>query len=266
VRILFAIGGDGTLRGAQAIVEEIGRRGLKIGVIGIPKTIDNDISYVERSFGFETAVAESRTAIYSAHTEATGARNGIGLVKLMGRESGFIAAYASLANSDVNLCLVPEVRFTLDGFLKALKNRMENRGHAVVVVGEGAGQDLVGISQDRDASGNIRYRDIGIFLRDRIKDYFTEEGTKVDLKYIDPSYTIRSMPANPRDSAFCLLLGHNAVHAGMEGRSNVVVGFWKNQFTYVPIPLATSKRKQIDPNGEFWDDVLSCTGQPRDMV
>jgi 6-phosphofructokinase 1 len=266
VRILFTVGGDDTLRGAQAIVEEIGRRGLKIGVVGIPKTIDNDISYVERSFGFETAVAESRTAIYSAHTEATGARNGIGLVKLMGRESGFIAAYASLANSDVNFCLVPEVRFTLDGFLKALKNRMENRGHAVVVVGEGAGQDLVGISQDRDASGNIRYRDIGIFLRDRIKDYFTEAGTKVDLKYIDPSYMIRSMPANPRDSAFCLLLGHNAVHAGMEGRSNVVVGFWKNQFTYVPIPLATSKRKQIDPNGEFWDDVLSCTGQPRDMV
>jgi 6-phosphofructokinase 1 len=265
VRILFTIGGDGTLRGAQAIAEEIGRRDLKICVIGIPKTIDNDISYVERSFGFETAVAESRTAIYSAHTEATGARNGIGLVKLMGRESGFIAAYATLANSDVNFCLVPEVRFTLDGFLKALKQRIENRGHAVVVVGEGAGQDLVGISQDCDASGNIRYRDIGIFLRDRIKDYFREAGIKVDLKYIDPSYTIRSMPANPRDSAFCLLLGHNAVHAGIEGRSNMLVGFWKNQFTYVPIPLATSKRKQIDPNGDFWDDVLSCTGQPRDM-
>ena len=266
VGILFTIGGDGTLRGAQAIVEEIGQRGLKIGVIGVPKTIDNDISYVERSFGFETAVAESRTAIYSAHTEATGVRNGIGLVKLMGRESGFIAAYAALANNDVNFCLIPEMRFTLEGFMRALKVRMERRGHAVVVVGEGAGQDLVGLSGERDASGNIRFQDIGVFLRDRIRAYFKEAGTPVDLKYIDPSYMIRSMPANPRDSAFCLRLGHNAVHAAMAGRTNLVVGFWKNQFTHVPIPLATSRRKQIDPDGRFWDDVISCTGQPRELI
>ena len=266
VGILFAIGGDGTLRGAQAISEEIGRRGEKIGVIGIPKTIDNDISYVEVSFGFETAVAESRTAIYSAHTEATGARNGVGLVKLMGRQAGFIAAYAALANNDVNFCLVPEVRFTLEAFLKALKQRLEKRGHAVIVVGEGAGQDLLGVSGERDASGNIRLGDIGVFLRDCIKNYFKEAEMQVDLKYIDPSYTIRSMPANPRDSAFCLLLGHNAVHAGMTGRTNMVVGFWKNQFTHVPIPLAVSKRKQIDPDGRFWSNVLSCTGQPREMI
>jgi 6-phosphofructokinase 1 len=264
--LLFTIGGDGTLRGARAISEEIGRRGLKIGVIGIPKTIDNDISYVEASFGFETAVAESRTAIFSAHTEATGARNGIGLVKLMGRQAGFIAAHAALANNDVNFCLVPEVRFTLEAFLRALRERLENRGHAVIVVGEGAGQDLVGISGERDASGNIRLGDIGIFLRDTIRNYFKEAEMKVDLKYIDPSYTIRSMPANPHDSAFCLLLGHNAVHAGMAGRTNMLVGFWKNQYTHVPIRLAVSKRKQIDPEGRFWSNVLSCTGQPREMV
>jgi 6-phosphofructokinase 1 len=264
--LLFTIGGDGTLRGARAISEEIGRRGLKVGVIGIPKTIDNDISYVEASFGFETAVAESRTAIFSAHTEATGARNGIGLVKLMGRQAGFIAAHAALANNDVNFCLVPEVRFTLEAFLRALRERLENRGHAVIVVGEGAGQDLVGISGERDASGNIRLGDIGIFLRDTIRNYFKEAEMKVDLKYIDPSYTIRSMPANPHDSAFCLLLGHNAVHAGMAGRTNMLVGFWKNQYTHVPIRLAVSKRKQIDPEGRFWSNVLSCTGQPRKMI
>jgi len=266
VGMLFAIGGDGTLRGAQALSEEIERRGQRIGVIGIPKTIDNDISYVEASFGFETAVAESRTAIYSAHTEAIGARNGKGLVKLMGRQAGFIAAYAALANNDVNFCLVPEVRFSLEAFLKALRQRLENRGHAVIVVGEGAGQDLVGVSGERDASGNIRLGDIGIFLRDTIRNYFKKAEVQVDLKYIDPSYTIRSMPANPRDSAFCLILGHNAVHAGMAGRTNTVVGFWKNQFTHVPIPLAVSRRKQIDPNGRFWSNVLSCTGQPREMM
>ena len=266
VRVLFTIGGDGTLRGAQAIAEEIAQRNLKIGVVGIPKTIDNDISFVEQSFGFETAVSASRTAVYSAHTEAIGARNGVGLVKLMGRDSGFIAAYATLANNDVNFCLVPEVRFTLEVFLDALKDRLERRGHAVIVAGEGTGQDLMEKRQERDASGNIRFGDIGIFITDQIKNYFNEAGMEVNLKYIDPSYTIRSMPANPKDSAFCLLLGHNAVHAAMTGRTNVLVGNWKGAFTHVPIEHAVSKRKQINPIGRFWSNVLSCTGQPREMV
>ncbi len=187
--------------------------------------------------GFETAVSESRTAIYSAHTEAVGARNGIGLVKLMGRESGFIAAYAALANSDVNFCLVPESPFTLEAFLEALKTRLEQRGHAVIVTAEGAGQNLMSETGQKDASGNIRFEDIGFLLKERINAYFKEVGMKEELKYIDPSYTIRSMPANSRDSAFCLLLGHNAVHAGMAGRTNMVVGYWKDQFTHVPIPL-----------------------------
>ena len=265
VGILFAIGGDGTFRGAQAIAEEIDRRRLKIGVIGIPKTIDNDISGVDMSFGFETAVAEASSVIYSAHVEAVGARNGIGLVKLMGRHSGYIAAYAALANNDVNFCLIPEVPFTLNGFLHTLEERIERRGHAVVVAGEGAGQDLLNATEERDASGNMRLGDIGLFLKDRIVSHFKQRGIEMTLKYIDPSYTIRSTPANPNDSAFCLLLGHNAVHAGMAGRTNMVVGYWKREFTHVPIPLAVSTRKQIDPKERLWDDVLACTGQPRVM-
>jgi len=266
VGILFAIGGDGTLRGAHSIAEEIGRRGLKIGVIGVPKTIDNDISYVEKSFGFETAVSEAATAIYSAHAEAEGARNGIGLVKLMGRESGFIAAHAALAISDVNFCLVPEVRFSLAAFLEALRLRLEKRGHAVIVVGEGAGQDLLKATGEQDASGNVRLGDIGTFLRDEIKGYFKKIGMEANLKYIDPSYTIRSMPANPHDSVFCLLLGHNAVHAGMTGRTDMLVSNWRREFTHVPIPLAVSEPKQIDPEGRLWSNVLESTGQPLDML
>ena len=266
VGILFAIGGDGTLRGVQAITEEVSKRNLKISVIGVPKTIDNDISYTDQSFGFNTAVSESRTAIYSAHIEAQGARNGIGLVKLMGRESGFIAAYASLTNSDVNFCLIPEIRFSLEAFLQALQKRLENRKHAVVVVGEGAGQYLMEVSGERDASGNVRFGDIGIYLKKQIKAYFKDNEMEITLKYIDPSYTIRSMPANSHDSGFCLLLGHNAVHAGMFGRTNMMVGHWNNQFTLVPIPLAVSKRKQIDPKSRLWSNVLSCTGQPEVML
>ncbi len=265
IGILFTIGGDGTLRGTQDIFKEIGKRGLKIGVIGIPKTIDNDISFVELTFGFVTAVSESTTATYSAHVEAIGARNGIGLVKLMGRESGFIAAYATLANNEVNFCLVPEESFTLEAFLAALEKRLEKREHAVIVVGEGAGQELVAEKYGQDASGNIILGDIGKFLKEQILAYFDKIGMDVNLKYIDPSYTIRSMPANPYDSVLCLRLGHNAVHAGMAGRTNMVVGNWKREFTHVPIPLAVSRRKKIDPEGRLWKSVLSSTGQP-DMM
>jgi 6-phosphofructokinase 1 len=263
--MLFAVGGDGTLRGAQAIAGEIQRRGLKISVIGIPKTIDNDISYVERSFGFETAVSEAVESIDAAHTEAKGARNGIGLVKLMGRESGFIAVFASLARSDVNICLIPEVPFTMEKLLANVRERLQSRGHAVIVVAEGAGQELLGDTHERDASGNVKFKDIGLFLKDRINAYFKGIDMDATLKYIDPSYTIRSVPANAYDSAFCLLLGQSAVHAGMAGRTNMVVGYWMNTFTHVPIPLAVSARKKVDPDGWVWSSVLTSTGQPRDM-
>jgi 6-phosphofructokinase 1 len=266
IGVLFTIGGDGTLRGAQAIAEEIGRRKLKIGVIGVPKTIDNDISYVDRSFGFETAISEAQRAIYAAHTEAEGARNGIGLVKLMGRDSGWIAAYGALVSGDVNFCLIPEVPFKLEPFFDALKARLEHRKHAVVAVAEGAGQDLLKKTEERDESGNVRFGDIGVYLRDEIKAHFKELGMDMTLKYIDPSYIIRSVPANAHDSAFCLLLGQNAVHAGMSGKTNMVVGYWKREFTHVPIRLAVSERKYIDPEGRLWDYVLAATGQPRNMI
>lgn len=265
VGILFAVGGDGTLKGAGAIAAEAHRRGHLLSVIGIPKTIDNDVSFVQKTFGFETAVAEAHHAIYAAHTEAVGARNGIGLVKLMGRDSGFIAAYASLIDSQVNFCLVPEVPFTRDGLLRCLEERLQRRGHAVIAVAEGAGQELLTATAGHDASGNAKLGDIGTYLRDTIKGHFSDIGIECNLKYIDPSYIIRSQPANPHDSALCLLLGQNAVHAGMSGRTNMVVGLWNHQFTHVPIALATSRRKKIDPEGWLWGSVLASTGQSRSI-
>ena len=265
VGILFAVGGDGTLRGAGAIAQEVNRRNLKISVIGVPKTIDNDISSVDMSFGFVTAVSEARGAISAAHTEALGGRNGVGLVKLMGRDSGFIAAYASLATNHVNFCLVPEVKFTVEALLRALEERLKNRGHAVIVVAEGAGQDLVQGTGERDASGNVRFSDVGLYLKDQIVQRFKMSGNELNLKYIDPSYIIRSMPANPHDSAFCLMLGHNAVHAGMAGKTDMVVGNWQRQFTHVPIDLAVTARRKIEPEGRLWSNVVSCTGQPHPL-
>lgn len=265
ISILFAIGGDGTLQGAHALSREAQRRGLKLSIIGIPKTIDNDISFVQKSFGFETAVSEAKRATYAAHSEAIGARNGIGLVKLMGRDSGFIAAYSVLVDSQVNFCLVPEVPFSLKSFLEALEKRLQRRGHAVIVVAEGAGQDLMQQTGERDASGNKRHSDIGLFLRDAIKDHCKKQAIDFNLKYIDPSYIIRSLPAVAHDSSFCLLLGHSAVHAAMAGRTDMVVSFWNQQFAHVPIELAVSERKKIDPLGWLWSNVLATTGQPADM-
>jgi 6-phosphofructokinase 1 len=262
---LFIIGGDGALRGARDISVEVAGRGLKIAIVGVPKTIDNDISFIEKSFGFETAVSEARRITYGAHSEAAAARNGIGLVKLMGRESGFIGAWAVLADSQVNFCLVPEVPFSLEAFLDALERRLERRGHALIVVSEGAGQDLMQVPYELDASGNRKLGDIGLFLKEHILAYFGARNVDVKMKYIDPSYTIRSQPANAHDSAFCLLLGHSAAHAALAGRTNTVVGYWKGEFTHVPIPLAVSRRKQIDPDGWLWSSVVASTGQPQSL-
>ena len=266
IGILFTVGGDGTLRGARAIAEEVARRGLEIAVVGIPKTIDNDISYIFQSFGFQTAASEAQAAVEAAHTEAVAARNGIGLVKLMGRDSGFIAAYTALADSRVNYCLVPEVPFSLEALVPSLRARLEQRGHAVIAVAEGAGQDLLQRDGERDASGNVRYADIGLYLRDELKNCCQAVGLDVNLKYIDPSYIIRSVPANAFDSAYSLLLGHNAVHAAMSGRTNLVVGNWRDAYTHVPISMAVAQRKKIDLDNWLWNAVLASTGQPDPLV
>ncbi len=268
IDLLLALGGDGTMRGAEEIHREIARRGVPISVIGVPKTIDNDIYLVEKTFGFETAFSIATAAIRSAHTEAKGYRNGVGLVRLMGRQSGSIAASASLAEPDVNLVLVPEIPFTLDGahgLLAWIERRLAARPHAVVVVAEGAGQDLLHEETEAvetDASGNVRLRDIGQFLRRRITEHLTERGVAHSLKYIDPSYMIRSAPANPNDSIFCSSLARNAVHAGMSGRTGMLVGLWNNQFTHVPMREIVGRRNTMDPEGDLWLAVLESTGQP----
>ncbi len=268
VSILFVIGGDGTLSGASDIAAEIKKRGLPMSVIGIPKTIDNDIYCSQKTFGFSSAVEVARKAIYSAHEEAKAVWNGVGLVKLMGRDSGFIAAYASLANSDANFCLIPEVPFTLDGqhgLLKVLEKRLEKKHHAVIVVAEGAGQNLINRKDDlgKDASGNIKYKNIGLFLKQEITQYFKELDLPLTLKYIDPSYTIRSCPANAFDSVFCILLGQHAVHAGMAGKTNMFVGYWDYHFVHVPLHLSAHKRKKIDPQSDLWQTVRATTERGR---
>lgn len=263
INVLFCIGGDGTLRGAHAIAEEVKKRKQPISIIGIPKTIDNDLNLIDRTFGFETAVLSATDVITCAHNEANGAFNGLGLVKLMGRDSGFIAAYAALATTVVNICLVPEVPFTLEGLCKALESRYDNgKTHAVIAVAEGAGQELfLDQPERRDASGNVLKNDIGEFLTRKIKEHFNEVGKEINIKYFDPSYMVRSTPAKGTDAIFCFQLAEAAVHAGMAGKTDMVVGSMNNVFSHVPIEYAVNERKKINPNGNLWHAVLGLTRQ-----
>lgn len=265
IGILFMIGGDGTLKAATQIVEEIKNRNARISVVGIPKTIDNDIYMVARSFGFDTAVDIATEAIKGAHKEAEGYPNGIGLIKLMGRYSGFIAATAALAQQDVNFVLIPEIDFDLggvNGLLTKLEKRLHDRKHAVILVAEGAGQYF--FEQDQkafDPSGNVKLFDIGLFLKEKITSHFNSKNMEISLKYIDPSYMIRSLPANANDHVYCGFLGRDAVHAGVTGKTNMIIGHWNNFFVHVPMPLATGKRKKVNPDGKLWQTVLEATGQ-----
>jgi 6-phosphofructokinase 1 len=265
IGLLFMIGGDGTLTAAGRIADTIIDRGLKIGVVGVPKTIDNDIYMVSRSFGFDTAVDVATRAIISANNEAEGYPNGIGLIKLMGRHAGFIAATAVLAQQDVNFVLIPEVDFDLKGplgLLSALEKRLADRKHAVIVVAEGAGQKFFEEdNSERDASGNIKLKDIGLYLKETISSYFADKGIDVSIKYIDPSYMIRSLPANANDRVFCNFLGRNSVHAGMAGKTSMLIGHWNNQFVHVPMKVIAGQRKKVDPNGSLWRSTLGATGQ-----
>ncbi|QNG55302.1 ATP-dependent 6-phosphofructokinase [Pseudonocardia petroleophila] len=265
VNVLFVVGGDGSMRGAMRIAATVAERGLMIAVVGIPKTIDNDIPYIDQSFGFQTAFSHASDAIRAARVEATSTANGIGLVKLMGRHSGFIACYAALARSGADVVLIPEVPFGLDGdggLLAHLRRRVLERGHAVVVVAEGAGQELLGHEADADASGNAKLGDIGPYLRRRIGDHFSDAGIETSIRYIDPSYAIRSVPANPYDSVYCVRLSQAAVHAAMSGRTEMVVGRYRRRFVHVPMAAAVSRRNQVDPHGDLWMAVLESTGQP----
>jgi 6-phosphofructokinase 1 len=264
LNVLFVIGGDGTLRGAASIADAARARGAEIAVVGIPKTIDNDIRYIDHSFGFQTAFTRAAESIRAAHIEAASTPDGVGLVKLMGRHSGFIACYASLACHDVDAVLIPEVPFTLDGpggVLDYVRRKVEQQGHCVVVLAEGAGQELVP-SSGTDASGNARLADIGGFLRERMKDDFAAHDRDLTLRYVDPGYAIRSVPANGYDGVFCTRLAHAAVHAALSGRTEMIVGQWHGRFVHLPISLVTRGRNVVDPEGDLWLALLEATGQP----
>jgi 6-phosphofructokinase 1 len=242
---------------------EARHRGHALSVVGVLKTIDNDVGFVSHTFGFSTAVEESARVLDWAHTEARSVPGGVGLVKLMGRHAGFVTAGATIASQDVNFAFIPEVPFSLDAFLAALKKRMLAKSHALIAVAEGAGQDLLQTeSAQRDASGNVKLKDIGLFLRERIEAYFKGQSIPIVIRYFDPSYQVRSRPANCEDSVLCDLFARHAAHAAMAGKTGLVIGFLHDRFIHVPIELLAGHTKRLDPTSGWWRSVPATTGQP----
>ncbi|WP_020396513.1 ATP-dependent 6-phosphofructokinase [Thiolinea disciformis] len=267
IDVLFVIGGDGSMRGADALWREIRKREAAIAVVGIPKTIDNDIPYVRRTFGFDTAVAEAVKAINVAEVEAKGMPNGVGLVKLMGRHAGFIAATACVASGHANFCLLPEVKFSLEGqngLLALLEKRLVSRHHAVIVVAEGAGQHLVQ-GEGCDASGNAKLGDIGGYLKRKITEHFQRKDMPFGMKYVEPSYLIRAAPPTAFDQLYCDQLARAAVHAAMAGKGGLMIGDWNGRLTHVPIRALNGQSRRVNPSGELWFSVRENTGQPQDI-
>lgn len=269
VNTLFCIGGDGTQRGASAIVKTLNGDSSKVSVVGIPKTIDNDVPFVWQTFGFSTAVEKAREVIVHADIEAQCFENSVCLVKLMGRDAGFIAMFATLAAQNVDFTLIPEVPFVLDGkngLLNAIATKVREKKNAVVVVAEGAGQDLFSTGTEQfDASGNRVQNDIGIFLKQRITEHMKSIGRPVSVRYFDPSYSIRAVPANVSDASLCDQLSRAAVHAAMAGKTDLIIGHWYNNLVHVPIPLVCSTKKRINAKGSTYQQLLSVTGQGRMM-
>ncbi|BBH52092.1 ATP-dependent 6-phosphofructokinase [Fluviispira sanaruensis] len=266
INILFTIGGDGTLAGANAIHEEIKRRKVPITLIGIPKTIDNDVLWVSKTFGFESAVGKAVEALRCAQTEARSAFHGIGLVKIMGRNCGALTATAAVAMNDIDFVLVPEVPIKLEGpngLLNTIVKKVIDKGYITIAVAEGAGQDLFPPSEtEKDASGNIKLKDIGKFLQKKIVDEFKTRNIETTLKYIDPSYMLRSQTTSADDSVFCAKLGQNAVHAAMAGKTGCMIGYAHERFTHVPLAAVAVGKKRLDTNESIWLSVLASTGQP----
>ncbi|KAK2969919.1 hypothetical protein RJ640_000532 [Escallonia rubra] len=265
---VYIIGGDETHKGASEIFQEIRRRGLKVSVAGIPRSIDNDIPVIDRSFGFDTAVEEAQRAINSAHAEAESAANGIGVVKLMGRHSGFIAMYASLASRDVDCCLIPESPFYLEGpggLFEYIGKRLRENGHMVIVIAEGAGREL----HCKDAQFNNRQvdsrisEDVGFWMSAKIKDHFNRQNKMgISLKYIDPTYMIGAIPCNAADRVYCTLLAHSVVHGAMAGYTGFAVGPVNGRHAYIPLNRILEKQNKVVITDRMWARLLSSTNQP----
>ncbi len=269
IDMLFVIGGDGSMRGAHALTDELRERDLPIAVVGVPKTIDNDIPLIGQSFGFATAFGQAAASIEAARIEVEAAVGGVGLVQVMGRHAGFIACYAALANHDADFVLIPEVPFGLEGgngLLTLLEKRVRERGNAVIVLAEGAGQDLLAASEVTDASGNTVLGDIAGHLRAAIAEHFDRVDLPLTMRYVNPGYQIRSVAADASDSVYCARLAQTAVHAAMSGRTDLVVGRRRHRFVHVPIPLVTSRSHSVHPDGDLWLSVLESTAQPFSMT
>eukprot|EP00668_Euglena_longa_P014128 GGOE01018102.1.p1 GENE.GGOE01018102.1~~GGOE01018102.1.p1 ORF type:complete len:494 (+),score=144.75 GGOE01018102.1:38-1483(+) len=251
---MYVIGGDGSHRAALRIHALCKEHQLRCVVVGIPKTIDNDILFFDKTFGFDTAVEVASKVIDCSFVEASSVKNGVGVVKVMGRDSGFVARNAALSNNVVDACLIPEVPFEIKGnggLLPWLDGHLATKHCAVIVICEAAGQQHLPCL-GKDPTGHNIYEDTGKWLKKAIETHWQETGQEGKVFLIDPSYMLRSVPANTGDNMFCIQLAQAAVHTAYSGYSGVTVGRYHDLYGVMPIEMVVSGLRKVNPKGSLW--------------
>jgi 6-phosphofructokinase 1 len=235
---VIAIGGEGTL----SCTLEFHRRGLP--VVGVPKTIDNDIGVTERTFGFDTAVTIATEAIDRLHTTAE-SHNRIMVVEVMGRHVGHIATWAGIAGGATRT-LIPEEPFDIDEVCAALSRRHQtNRYASIVVVAEGA-KPVPGTmeipEETRDEYGHIRLGGIGNRVAEQI-----EKRTGIETRVSVLGHVQRGGSPTPLDRVLSTRYGFAATDAVHDGAFGSMVALQADQIVTVALEDAVRELKGVDP-------------------
>uniref|UniRef100_A0A7S1RYX3 Phosphofructokinase domain-containing protein n=1 Tax=Alexandrium catenella TaxID=2925 RepID=A0A7S1RYX3_ALECA len=263
INMVFTVGGDGTQHASHLLYEEAKRRNLDISIVGLPKSIDNDILFFDKTFGFDSAVSTAADIMRNGWVEATSCDKGVGIVKLMGRDAGFVAMHAALASTIVDLVMIPEVNVKLEDVIEHIDSTLARKNFMLIAIAEGAGQEFVATGE-KDATGHTKYGDIGTFLRDEINAHLKKSGGR--SFYIDPSYIIRSCPIRPNDHIYCSRLARDAVHCAMRGYTGVCVGPIHNIIVIMPSELIASGKRRVKLTSSAWQSCVQSCNMPLSLT
>jgi 6-phosphofructokinase 1 len=302
--ILYVIGGDGSMRAAHATWKRSRDNGKSLSVIGVPKTMDNDILWVWQSFGFLSAVEKAREALQQLHTEAT-SNPRLCVVQLFGSDSGFVVSHAALASGVCDAALIPEVPFTMKKLADYITERLSKRfrpgaggqsPYGMIVMAETAvpqdaedylsdpevdldenekaaiqafvskGCRVHGQTPDELRTGGLKV--VSRVLQKRIREMKVDDAYWADFRVFtnEPRHLLRAIPPSASDVAFGQRLGVLAVDNAMAGYTDFMISQWMTEYVLVPLDLVVLGRKRVPPNGIFWKSVVASTGQPPELV
>lgn len=303
IDILYIIGGDGSMRAAHAISCRARRNPInELSVIGIPKTMDNDILWVWQSFGFLSAVEFAKQAILQLHTEVM-SNPRLCVIQLFGSDSGFVVSHAALASGVCDAVLIPEVNFTLKQLSGYIRYRLQDRPHSdkpyggIVALAETAipldwREYVSATAEVADGSEKViltpeelraieTFESHGRRVHGQTPDALRSGGLRLVSQILqreirklgdrwssyrvftnEPRHLIRSIEPSVSDVIFAQRLGTLAVDNAMAGYHDFMISQWLTEYVLVPLKLVVLGRKRVPEHGIFWKSVRASTGQP----